>query len=174
MIILDEIHKYRKWKNFLKGLYDEYQNAILLVVTGSARLDLFRKSGDALTGRFYHYRLHPIDVKEAPSFHPELNASERFERILKCGGFPEAYLNPGDAARLQQDRLDLVLQEDLRDLSRITSLKAFQLLIELLRERVGGTINYSHLAEDLSVSAPTVQSWIHLMEKLYLIFLVTP
>lgn len=174
LVILDELHKFAKWKNFLKGLADEFKNKPPLLVTGSAKLDTFRKQGDALTGRFFHYRLHPIDVAESKFFLANSSADTRLSHLLQSGGFPEAFLNPNQAERLRNDRFDLVLQEDLRDLSKTNSIRGLQLLIELLRERVGAQINYSNLAQDLSVSAPTVKQWIELLERLYVIFLVTP
>jgi uncharacterized protein len=145
-----------------------------VLVTGSARLEVLRKSGDALTGRTYHYRLHPIDVNEASQFTPELEPDARVSRLLRSGGFPEAYLHPGNAERLRNDRFDLVVREDLRDLSRTSAVQAIGLLIELLRERVGSKVSFSNLAEDLSVAMPTVKSWIQLLERLYLVFTVQP
>jgi predicted AAA+ superfamily ATPase len=174
LVVLDEIHKSPKWKNFLKGLADEFSNTPPVLVTGSAKLDTYRKSGDALTGRAYLYHLHPIDPAEAAVFLPALTPNERLTRLLAAGGFPEAFLNPDDAERLLNDRLDVVVREDLRDLSRVGSLRAIQLLVELLRERVGGPISLANLAQDLSVSAPTVRSWIEILERLYLVFRLQP
>ncbi|HVR74386.1 MAG TPA: AAA family ATPase, partial [Planctomycetota bacterium] len=174
LVVLDELHKLPKWKNFLKGIMDEYGNRPPLLVTGSARLDVLRRGGDALTGRTYHYRLHPLDVAEAAGFAPKLTPSERTERLLATGGFPEAYLKPRDAQRLRNDRLEVVVREDLRDLSRTSAVHTIDLLVELLRERVASKINYSNLAGDLSVSMPTVKSWVQLLERLYMVFLVPP
>lgn len=174
VVVLDEIHKFPKWKNFLKGLADEFHNDPPLLVTGSAKLDAFRKAGDALTGRTYLYHLHPIDVAESVRFMPKASPEQRLTRLLEAGGFPEAFLNPRDAERLRNDRFDLVVREDLRDLTRVGSVRAIELLVELLRERVGGPLNFANLAQDLSVSAPTVKSWIEILEKLYLVFRVTP
>jgi len=174
LVVLDELHKLPKWKNFLKGLIDEYGNRPPLLVTGSARLEVLRRDGDALTGRTYHYRLHPIDIAEAETFTPELSASQRLARLLETGGFPEAYLKPQNAERLRNDRLEMVVREDLRDLSKTTAIQAIDLLVELLRERVGSRINHSHLAGDISVSMPTVKNWIRLLERLYLVFLISP
>jgi predicted AAA+ superfamily ATPase len=174
LVVLDELHKLPKWKNFLKGIIDEFSNRPPLLVTGSARLEVLRRGGDPLTGRTYHYRLHPIDLAEAREFTPRLSGEEKLRRLLDTGGFPEAYLKPREALRLRNDRLDLVLREDLRDLSRTSAIQAIDLLVELLRERVASRISYSNLAEDLSVSMPTVKSWVRLLEVLYLVFLVTP
>lgn len=174
LVVLDELHKAPKWKNLLKGVADEFSNKPPLLVTGSARLDAFRKAGDALTGRYYFYRLHPIDVAESKVFLPKLALEERVQRLLTAGGFPEAYLNPTEAARLRNDRMEIVTREDLRDLTRITSWRGPADLVELLRERVGKAVNLDNLAQTLGVSPPTVKSWIELLEKLYVIFLLPP
>jgi predicted AAA+ superfamily ATPase len=174
LVVLDELHKAPKWKNLLKGLADEFGNRPPLLVTGSARLDAFRTTGDALTGRHYSYRLHPVDVAESKRFLPELRLEDRVRRLLDAGGFPEAYLNPVDAARLRNDRMELVTREDARDLSRITSWRGVSDMIELLRERVGRPVNYDNLARDLGISPPTARNWVELLEKLYVVFLIQP
>ncbi len=174
LIILDELHKYKSWKNFLKGVFDEYQNKPSILVTGSAKLDTFRKSGDALTGRFFHYRLHPIDIAEAYQFFNHKDPLKTTKLLLNSGGFPEAFLNPKNAERVRQDRFDLVLQEDLRDLSKTNSIQGISHLIELLRDRVESTINFESLSSELGVSAPTVKKWIETLERLYVIFRVSP
>lgn len=174
IVVLDELHKAPKWKNLLKGVVDEFGNKPPLLVTGSARLDAFRRTGDALTGRHYFYRLHPIDPSESKLFLPQLTLNTRIKRLLSAGGFPEAYLNPKEAARLRNDRLELVTREDLRDLSRVSSWRGPADLVELLRERVGKPVNYDNLAQSLSISPPTAKSWVELLEKLYIIFLLPP
>lgn len=174
LVILDEFHKAPKWKNTLKSLADEYKNRPPLLVTGSARLDAFRRGGDALTGRHYFYHLHPIDVKESEQFLPNLPLEKRVQRLLSTGGFPEAFLNPEEAARLRNDRMELVIKEDLRDLSKVTMWRGASDLVELLRERVGKAVQFDNLAQNLSITPPTVKKWVELLENLYLIFLVQP
>ena len=166
LVVQDELHKAPKWKNLLKGVADEFGNKPPVLVTGSARLDAFRKTGDALTGRYYNYRLHPVDVAESKRFLPGVGLSERLQSLLQTGGFPEAFLNPGEAARLRNDQLELVVKEDSRDLSRISSWRGAADLVELLRECVGKPINYESLARHLKMSPPTVRNWIALLEKL--------
>jgi predicted AAA+ superfamily ATPase len=153
---------------------DEFGNTPPLLVTGSARLDAFRRAGDALTGRYYFYRLHPIDVAESKSFLPNLALHERVQRLLTAGGFPESVLNPDEAARLRNDRMELVTREDLRDLTRVSSWRGPAELVELLRESVGRPVNYDNLAQSLGISPPTAKSWVELLEKLYIVFLVPP
>jgi hypothetical protein len=174
LVVLDELHKAPKWKNLLKGVVDEFGNEPPLLVTGSARLDAFRRGGDALTGRHYFYRLHPIDPAESKLFLPEMALDGRLTRLLTAGGFPEAFLNPTDAPRLRNDRMELVTREDLRDLSRVSSWRGPTDLIELLRERVGKPVNFDNLAQSLGISPPTSKAWVELLEKLYVIFLLPP
>ena len=174
ILVLDELHKFRKWKNFLKGIMDSDEPKPPLLVTGSARLETMKNAGDALTGRYFHYRLHPIDLAESKLFFTGDSAEVRLQRLLKTGGFPESFLNPDDAERLCNDRFDLVVREDIRDLSQILSLSGFQHLIEILRDRGAGIINYQNLSNDLHVSAPTVKQWVSLLERLFIIFLVYP
>ncbi len=174
LIILDELHKLPRWKNYLKGVIDRYLNNPPLLITGSARLETFRKQGDALTGRSFYYRLHPIDTAESHLFLPNLSVNERMQRLLITGGFPEAFLDNTNAERLRNDRFDLVIREDLLDLSRVSALRNIEILLELLRERVGSGISFTNLAQDIGVSPPTIKSWIELLERLYLIFIVPP
>ena len=112
LVILDELHKAPKWKNLLKGVVDEFGNRPPLLVTGSARLDAFRRAGDALTGRTYFYRLHPIDLTESRQFLPTEPIQRRVDRLLTAGGFPEAFLNPEEAMRLRvrSDRFTRLLE----------------------------------------------------------------
>lgn len=174
LVVLDELHKMPKWKNYLKGLVDEFKNSPRVLVTGSARLDVLSKSGDALTGRQFMYRLHPFDFVEAQNLFPKMSQATLFTRLLKAGGFPESFLNPEKAARLMNDRLELVVKGDVRDISKISFLTGVLDLIELLRERVGKPINYDSLSQDLKVSPPTVKNWVQILEQLYIIFLVRP
>ena len=174
LIVLDELHKASKWKDLLKGVADEFGNRPPVLVTGSARLDAFRRAGDALTGRTYFYRLHPIDLTESKHFLPSASLDERMQRLLHAGGFPEAFLNPEEAPRLRNDRMELVTREDLRDLSRVSSWRGPADLVDLLRERVGKPTNYDNLAQNLGISPPTSKAWVELLEKLYLVFLLPP
>jgi predicted AAA+ superfamily ATPase len=174
LVVLDELHRFVKWRSFLKGVIDEYQNTPPILVTGSARLETFRRGGDALTGRTYMHRIHPIDPLEAVDRFNQKDALLAAQVLLKTGGFPEAFLNPADADRLREERLQVVLREDLRDLSMVSELRGMELLIDLLRERVGGTVNYSNLAADIGISPPTIKKWIELLERLYVIFVVYP
>lgn len=178
-IALDEIHKFAKWRNWLKGTYDTQKAQHRFLVTGSARLDLYRRGGDSILGRYHAWRLHPICLAEHAhglQSPPAIGIREAFDRLLRFGGFPEPYLSGDEttARRWRKERRELILREDLRDLERVREVSQVGLLLDLLTERVGGMIVASNLAEDLDVAPRTVQNWMDILERLYLGFRVKP
>ncbi len=175
LIIFDELHKMNEWKSWLKGIYDVEGIPPGMIVTGSARLDAFRKVGDSLAGRHFQFRLHPIDLKEALAY-SELEAQEILTRLMSVGGFPEPFLNGTTRYynRWKRSHIDLILKEDLLSLSAVRDIQSIETLIELLRSRVGSPVSSNSLARDLQKSPNTIQSWLKLLEDLYVIFRVTP
>jgi predicted AAA+ superfamily ATPase len=175
MIIFDELHKMEHWKAWLKGIYDVEGMPPALVVTGSAKLDAFRKVGDSLAGRHFTFRLHPVDMKEAMAF-SGLDRDQCFERLMSVGGFPEPFLNGTRRFynRWKRSHIDLILKEDLLTLSAVRDIQSIETLIELLRSRVGSPVSANSLARDLQKSPVTIQNWLGLLEDLYVIFRVTP
>lgn len=173
LVVFDELHKLKKWKNWIKGVYDTDGVRPRLLVTGSARMDAYRKSGDSLAGRFFSYRLHPFSVAELKGQMPE---DEALEHILKFGGFPEPFLKGNDSAarRWRRSHADRILREDLLDIASVRDIKGIETLVELLRRSVGSTISYDSLGRDLQVSPHTVKHWISMLESLYILFVVTP
>jgi predicted AAA+ superfamily ATPase len=172
LIIFDELHKMKMWKSWLKGVYDTEGIPPSLVVTGSARLDVFRKGGDSLAGRHRLFHLHPFSVAELS----HLNPDDALEKIMSNSGFPEPFLasSEKEVNLWRRSHLDVILREDLMDLENVRDIRSIEILIELLSERVGSSISYSSLAEDLSVSSHTVKKWIQILEYLHVIFLVLP
>lgn len=175
LIIFDELHKMHEWKSWLKGIYDVEGIPPGLIVTGSARLDAFRKVGDSLAGRHFQFRLHPIDLKEALAY-SDLKAADIFTRLMTVGGFPEPFLNGTIRYynRWKRSHIDLILKEDLLTLSAVRDIQSIETLIEMLRSRVGSPVSSNSLARDLQKSPNTIQSWLKLLEDLYVIFRVTP
>ncbi len=175
LVILDELHKMKNWKSWIKGIYDTEGIPPALLVTGSARLETYRKGGDSLAGRYFSYRLHPLSVKEICSF---LNESPKnaLDNLTKFGGFPEPYLKNDEsfAKRWRRTHVDTIIREDLLDLEKIRDIKSIEILIDLLRARVGSPTSYSSLANDLQVSIHTVKHWLQILENLCVVFPVRP
>lgn len=173
LIIFDEIHKKKNWKSWIKGLYDVEGVRPRLLVTGSARMDTYKKGGDSLAGRHFNFRLNPFTVSELKN---DFDSSDCLDRLLKYGGFPEPFLknNKIFADRWRISHLERILKIDLLELELVRNLKAMELLVDLLADRVGSTISYSNLARDLEVSPHTVKKWISILESLYVVFIVYP
>lgn len=175
-IIFDEIHKMKEWKRWLKGIYDKEGIPPELTVTGSARLDMYKKFGDSLAGRFFHYRIHPLDLKELYYIDSKINLDEALEKLLITSGFPEPFLE-GEKSFYQKwkkTHLDIILRQDLIDQEDVRDIKSIEILIDLLQERVGSPISYSSLTNDLKVSDKTVKRWLSILENLYVVFKITP
>jgi predicted AAA+ superfamily ATPase len=193
LVVLDEVHKYGRWKTLLKGFYDTEGSKQTLLVTGSARMDIYRRGGESLFGRYTGYRMHPFSIGElarngrcqaeevllnpaAWSGHATASRKGLAEALLSRGGFPEPFLssNEREVRRWRLSRRDLVLRQELRDLTMIRNVGMVEHLMELLRERVGSTLSIQSLSEDLQADFKTVESWIGALEKLYLVFRVRP
>ncbi|MES2345862.1 MAG: ATP-binding protein [Chlamydiota bacterium] len=172
LIILDEIHKMPEWKNYLKGIYDTKEPNQKILVTGSARLEIFNQAGDSLAGRFFLHRLLPL----SPSECDKVNVNYTLERFLERGGFPEPFLTPDpiEANRWRLQYVDSLLRVDVLDFENIHNLNAIRLIFELLRERVGSPISYASIARDVAISPNTVKKYVEILEALYIVFRVTP
>lgn len=173
LVIFDEIHKMKNWKNFLKGIYDDSTKKVPILVTGSARLEVSKKMGDSLAGRFFSYRLHPFDIKELAGIEPPETV---FQTLMKVGGFPEPYFSGSEKfyRRWKRSHLDIILRQDLIDLENVRDIIKIETLIELLKTRVGSPVSFSSLARDLEKDPGTIKRWLDLLESLYVIFKVTP
>jgi predicted AAA+ superfamily ATPase len=194
LIGLDEIHKFPRWKRFLKGLFDAQRDRLQILVTGSGRLDVYQKGGDSLFGRYALFRLHPFTLGEllaadrhtvrAPedfwqmvaAGHMPAGATEALGQIESFTGFPEP-LFAASSRRLERwrrERRTLVFREDLRDLSRVRDLGLVDALVSLLPERIGSPLSVNALREDLGVSHEAVRTWLSTLERLYFLFEIRP
>lgn len=172
LLILDEVHKYPRWRGLIKGFYDKWGDQLSIVVTGSARIDHFRKGGDSLVGRYHYYRLHPFCLHEIDT--QFLRSTT--ERLMTFGGFPEPYTQQDEteARRWRKQRLSRVVYQDLRDLETINDLGKMELLVDGLPPRVSSPLSLRNLGEDLEVSPNTVKRWIEVLEKVYYCYSVFP
>ena len=189
LVVFDEIHKYKSWKSYIKGEYDLHKKDFHILVTGSARLDLYRRGGDSLMGRYHHYRLHPFSLAEALAQKTKIipgkaipfteNASQtltHFSDILRFGGFPETFLkrNLRTLRRFHNERTERLIREDIRDVEAIRDLSALQVLVELLPGKVGSLFSLNSLREDLQVTHKTLSHWVDILERFYYHFRIYP
>ncbi|MBT4762781.1 MAG: ATP-binding protein [Bdellovibrionaceae bacterium] len=171
LIILDEIHKYKNWRSLVKGFYDKNKDLKKFIVTGSARLDHYRRGGDSLMGRYRYLRLHPFSVSEL-----KIKSQNDFEQLLKFGGFPEPFLSAStkDWKLWQRERLYRLVQDDIRSLENLREYSSIESLAELLPSKVGSPLSVQSLAEDLEFNFRTIDNWIKILEQTYFCFRISP
>jgi len=194
-ICFDEIHKLRKWKNILKEHFDKNEDKMKTIITGSARLDLFRKSGDSLAGRYFLYHLLPLTLNEVstkrkkpveklPSamdfiesrISRQVKARNAIDQLLKFSGFPEPFKIASEDfhTKWKQSYVDRLIYEDLREISQIQDLEKTALLIDLLPERIGSLLSVNSLSEDLEVNFRTAKNYLKALELTYILFFIKP
>lgn len=178
LLVLDELHKMKGWKAWLKGVHDGRPAGQSLLVTGSARLDAFRQGGESLAGRYFSWRLHPITVAEWVAAPESAGATpeQAFDRLIERGGFPEPFLaaNREQAERWRRLYLEGLLRDDILEFSRITELNAMRLFVAMLRACVGSTLSLASLARDLQISPTTLGKYLEILEALHIVFVVRP
>ena len=172
LIVLDELHKFSKWRGLIKGFYDKLKNTHRFLVTGSARLDYYRKGGDSLLGRYHYYRMHPLTLPEAS---PQFSKND-LQRLLTFGGFPEPYLKQDAIAlkRWHRQRRERVIYSDIRDLENIKEISNMELLINALPARIGSPLSRKNLAQELEVDFKTIEKWLTILENVYYCYRIAP
>lgn len=190
LVIFDEIHKYKNWKNYLKGFYDTYKDDYHILVTGSAHLDIYQSGGDSLMGRYFCYTVFPLTLGEtlAPfralrngislKFidDPILNAEDVLTQLFNFGGYPEPYLkkdtqflNMWQSARSKQ-----LIFEDIQTLTHIHDVYLIDVLSELMKNQTGQLLNRTSFAKKIKVTTQTVSRWIETLERFYFCFSISP
>lgn len=172
LLVLDEVHKYARWRDLVKGFYDEFAPQRSMIVTGSARLDHYRKGGDSLLGRYHYYRLHPYSLREINARPTDADV----ESLLQFGGFPEplAKQSAHHRRRWQRERQGRVINEDLVSLERVNEVSLLELLYIALLNRVGSPLSLQSLREELQVSHDSIRRWLTIFDNLYLTFRIPP
>ena len=172
LLILDELHKMPQWKNYLKGVFDTKPDSMRILVTGSARLDIYDRIGDSLAGRYRRHRLLPLSMAELA----QAGELPDLDRLIERSGFPEPYFekNPVEAARWRAQYTSSLLSTDIFEVDIIHNLKGMRLVFDLLRHRVGSPVSYQSLAKDAGVSPITIKKYIHILEALFVVFMVRP
>lgn len=187
LIILDEIHKLKGWKGLVKGEYDKLKGRYRFLVTGSARLDVIRRAGESLQGRYHYYRMHPFSLAEmkgkgaVPKVFDEISvgddsSGEEYNALLKYGGFPEPLFrqSPRHLRRWHNEKIERMFRDDITAVEQIRDLGRMQLLSDILPERVGSLFSINSVSEDLDVGFKAVSNWIAVLESFYYHFRIRP
>lgn len=192
LIVFDEIHKYKEWKNYLKGVYDRFHSEYQLLVSGSGRLDIYQKGGDSLAGRYYLFHLWPFTLAELGKVNlsmetflknplditmdrnQELNTI--WEQLSRLSGFPEPFLSDRRQTyrRWTNTYSQQLIREDIRDLTGIKSVGEMETLYHLLPSKLGSPLSVSSIVRDLKVAYNTVRNWLSAFERFFLTFSISP
>jgi predicted AAA+ superfamily ATPase len=170
LIVLDELHKFKNWRNLVKGFFDTLKNTHSFLITGSARLDHFRKGGDSLLGRYFYYRLHPYSFSELK------HESNVMEKLIKFGGFPEPF-HQADERNLRRwhiQRLNRLIRTDLKDWEDVKELDKIYALAEEIPNRVGSPLSINSLSHDIEADFKTIKRWLGILSSLYYSFQISP
>jgi len=186
VVLFDELHKYPRWKSLLKGFFDTYSDRVRILVTGSSRMDTYRRGGDSLMGRYFLYRMHPFSLAETINqdlpdperiIRPPAEISEEdFKALWEHGGYPEPFLMRNDrfSRRWQSLRGQQLLREDIRNLTQIHQVDQLEILVRILTNRSAQSLVYSSLAGEIRVSVDTIRRWIEVLSSLHLGFRLRP
>lgn len=188
LVLLDEIHKYRQWKNYLKGIYDTFHESYLFLVMGSGRMDIYQRGGDSLAGRYFQFRLWPLTLSElaekrtpfdrfikdplAVSAEETSKHEAIWRRLEKFSGFPEPYLAAKSTSyrRWSNAYSRRLIREDIRDLSGVRSVDDMEILYSLLPSKVGSPLSVNSLSRDLHVAYNTIKNWLDVLQRFYMLF----
>jgi hypothetical protein len=184
VVVFDELHKFPRWKDTLKGLFDGYADHCKFVVTGSSRLDVYRRGGDSLMGRYFLHRMHPFSVAECadtslptkPLRPPKAIDEADWNALWHHGGFPEPFITREESftRKWASLRLQQLSKEDIREASQVQHLAQLGVLVQVLAERSGRQLVYASLAQEVAVAPITVKGWVQLLESLHFGFTVRP
>lgn len=169
--IFDEIHKYKTWRNYLKGLYDKFGERQKILVTGSAKLDILRKGGDSLQGRYHFLRLMPLSFNEL-----KMKSVADAQNLFKLSGFPEPFLRQSvsTANRWSRSYRERIIRQEVATNEQIEDLANMEIMFDRLPQTVGGTLSINSLHEDMQVSHKTLSKWVASLERLYAVFRLLP
>ncbi len=187
LLIFDELHKFRQWKSFIKGEYDKLKETYKFLVTGSARLDIYRRGGDSLQGRYHYYRLHPFTLAEAEGISNKITVhgklimgkdfyKETLDKLDTFGGFPEPFIKQSlrHLRRWHNEKIERMFREDILDVRIIRDISNMKLLSDILPSKVGSLLSLNSIREDIEVSFRAVSSWMEILEAFYYIFRIYP
>ena len=186
LIILDEFHKFPKWKTWIKGEYDMHRERFKFILTGSARLNIFRRGGDSLQGRYYYYTLFPFTLSEVEDINNEFTPLEELKirekefesvnELIKFGGFPEPLFKQSEKyhRRWVKDRFEKLIDEDIRDLTLLRDTGNLLLLSEILKTKVSSVLSINSVSRELQVNFRTAENWFSVFEKFYYCFRIPP
>lgn len=169
LVVLDEAQHIPDIGLLLKVMVDTYPE-IQILATGSSSFDLANNLSEPLTGRNFTFTLYPFSLEEI-SDGAVVDAESNLEKLLRFGSYPEVFLLPDDDARNRMDEIvSHYLYKDILSFEGVRKSPIIRKLVELLALQIGQEVSYHELAGQLGVSTPTVEKYIDILEKAFIVF----
>lgn len=172
LLIIDEAQRIKDIGLRMKLVTDQIKD-VQLVATGSSSFELANRLNEPLTGRKWEYRMFPLSFAEMAKHHGLLNELTLIPHRMVYGYYPEVVTSAGNEIEVLRQLTDSYLYRDLFALDNVKKSDKLVLLLKALAYQVGSQISYSELAGTVGIDAKTVETYINVLEKAYIIFRLT-
>ena len=169
--ILDEVQRAPELLSYIQGVVDEQRTAGRFILTGSQNFALSRQVSQSLAGRAGVAQLLPLSGQELAA--EKLLVSD-LDGWLFTGGYPALYSTEVSPSDWFASYVATYLERDVRDLTSVRDLIAFQRFLRLCAARTGQLLNLSSLAIDCGIAQSTATAWLSILEASYIVFRLTP
>ncbi len=170
IVVLDEAQKITNIGTVLKVFVDTYPE-VQIIATGSSSFDLANVTSEPLTGRTNQFILYPLSFAEIMESSDRLSAEAKLENLLRYGAYPEVFLLAEEAAGARLNEISSnYLYKDVLNFDRIKKSNVIVNLLQLLALQLGNEVSYQEIAKALGISRLTVQKYIDILEKAFVLF----
>ncbi len=169
IVVLDEAQRIPETGLVLKIIHDNFKD-VQLLATGSSAFELANKIKEPLTGRKFEFYLHPFSFSEMVNHHNFLTEKRLLEHRLIYGYYPDIAINTGDEKKLLKSLASSYLYKDLLILDQIQKPALLEKILKALALQIGSEVSYNELAGFLGSDKGTIEKYIDLLEKAYIIF----
>lgn len=168
-VFIDEAQRIEGIGLTMKIITDRFKD-VQLFTSGSSSFDLSNKINEPLTGRKWEYQLFPISWEEYENNHGYLHAEQNIENRLLYGFYPDVLNNVGDEVSILRNLVNSYLYKDILSYAEIRKPEVLEKLVQALALQIGSEVNYSELAQTVSIDKNTVSKYIDILEKGYIVF----
>jgi len=169
ILFIDEAQRIPNIGLTLKLFTDQIKN-VQVIATGSSAFELSSQVNEPLTGRKYEFMLYPLSFAEMVNYNGLVKEKRLIEHRLIYGYYPEIVTKPGEEKELLKLLANSYLYKDLLMLEQVKKPAILEKLLKALALQVGNEVNYSELSQIVGSDGKTVEKYIDLLEKTYVIF----
>jgi predicted AAA+ superfamily ATPase len=169
LVLIDEAQRVKNIGITLKLLIDNFSET-QVIVTGSSALELSNSINESLTGRKFEYKMYPFSFKELVNANGLISESRLLEHRLIYGMYPDVVNNQGNEREILTNIVSSYLYKDIFEFQDIRKPETIEKLLQALALQVGNEVSFNELSQLLGIDTATVQRYIDLLEKSYILF----